>query len=103
MPAALVQGLVDVGRMGYLFLGAHSADIHQSKGILCHSEPLTDAFQSGFPSFNEQFLCQNFKSNYINVVPYSDHGAERVKNHTPVNQQFTQDIKVPMNPFSAKT
>ena len=36
----------------------------------------------GYPSSNEPFLCQNFKINYkkvYNVVPYGDHGTERVK------------------------
>jgi hypothetical protein len=73
-----MQGLVDVGRMGYSSLAAHSADIHQSEDTLCPSKPLTDAFHPDYASFDEPFLCQNFQTNYT-VVPYGNHGTERVK------------------------
>ena len=79
VPSALVmQGLVDVSRIGCSSLAAHSADIHQSEDTLCHSDPLTDVFHPKYPSSNELFMCQKFKTNY-NVVPYGDHGTERVK------------------------
>ena len=53
VPAAVgMQGLVDVGGMGYSSLAAHSADIHQSKASLCHSEPLATAFDPGYESLN---------------------------------------------------
>jgi hypothetical protein len=81
VPAALVMQGLDVGRMSCSSLTAHTADVHQSKDTLCHSEPLTDAFYWAYPSSNEPFLCQNFKSN-CTVVPYGDHGTQGVKNHT---------------------
>ena len=49
----------------------------QSNDTLCHSESLTDAFHPADPSTNELFLCQHFTTNY-KVVPYGDHGTERV-------------------------
>ena len=53
MPAALVmQGLVDVGRMGCEGRAAHSADVQQSKDNLCQSEPLTTAFHPGYQSLH---------------------------------------------------
>jgi hypothetical protein len=59
VPAALVmQGSVDVGRMGCSSLAAHSANIHPSKDTLCHSESLTDAFHPGKSKFQHCFLCQ---------------------------------------------
>ena len=79
VPAALeMQGLVDVARMGCWSLAAHSADIHQSKDTLDYSEPLIDAFHPKYQITNEPFLCQNFKTN-CHVVPYGNHGTERVK------------------------
>jgi hypothetical protein len=58
MPVGLVmQGLVDVGRMGCSSLAAPSADIHQSKESICFSENKTNC----------------------NVVPYVGRGPERVK------------------------
>jgi hypothetical protein len=49
MPAALVmQGLVNVSRMGCSSLAAHSANIRQPKDTLFHSEPLATAFHQGY-------------------------------------------------------
>jgi hypothetical protein len=72
-----MQGLVDVGRMGCSSLAAHSADIHQSEDTLSHSELLTDAFHAEYPNVINPFCAQNLKANY-NVMPYGDHGTERV-------------------------
>jgi hypothetical protein len=71
-----MQGLVDVSRMGCSSLAAHLADI-QSKDTLYPNEPHTDAFHQEYPSSNEPFLCQNFKTNY-DVTPYGDHGTETI-------------------------
>jgi hypothetical protein len=65
-----MQGLVDVGRMGCSSLATHSANIHQSKDTLCHSEPLATAFHPGYQSSNEHF--------HYNMVSKVAHGTERV-------------------------
>jgi hypothetical protein len=58
MPAALVmQGLMDVGRMGSSSIAAHLADIHQSKDTLFPSEPLLMHFTQEYPISIEPFLC----------------------------------------------
>jgi hypothetical protein len=63
--------------MGCSSHAAHMTDINPSIDTLCPSEPFTDAFHPGYPSSDESFLCQNFKTN-CNVVPYGDHGSERL-------------------------
>jgi hypothetical protein len=50
--ALVMQGFVDVSRMGCSSLTAHLADIHQSKETHCHSEPLTTVFHPGYQSLN---------------------------------------------------
>ena len=70
MPAALVmQGFVDLGRMGCSSLAralaAHSADSHQSEDTLSHSEPLTDAISIKIPN------CQRTYNDNYNVTPYA--------------------------------
>ena len=69
---AVIQGLVDVGRMDCSSLAAHSSNINQSKESLCSSEPLQDIQIPMNP-----FCAKNFKMN-SNMVPYGDHGTERV-------------------------
>jgi hypothetical protein len=68
VPSALVmQGWMDVGHMGCSSIVVRMFDIHAS----------IDIFR---PSSNEPFLCQNVISNQT-VVPYGDHGTERVMVH----------------------
>ena len=71
-------------------LAAHSADIHQSKDTLCHLEPLTNAFIQYIKVLMNPFCAKTLK--LIDVVPFGDHGTERVKyNSTWVCLTFTLD------------
>ena len=71
VPAALVmQGWLDIHI-------SDEVDILPSKDIFCPIYRHTEAHHSGYQSSNKPFMCQNFKTNY-NIVPYSNHGTERV-------------------------
>jgi hypothetical protein len=52
-----------------------------NQNTLVASDPLTDAFHPKFQIPMNPFCAKNLKTNY-NVMPYGDHGTERVKKHT---------------------
>ena len=71
----VMQGLVDVGKMGCSSLAAHSADIYQSEDTLCPSELALMQFIQNIQVKMNPLSAKNLKTNY-NVVPYVDHGTE---------------------------